>query len=412
MNYFFGLFRTFFLVLFFLFRGGIVFAKQPNNDISLAKQIFAKAKAYHKRDLIEMQWEYRIVSTLSADTGFVSYTWTKDETKNIFRFTKLDYNPIKDSSIGYFIGDFKDTLYRLILPDFESKKGNCKVLRRVVDLQNSFYPHTPPFLNFINPEFEFLNDSSIVNVFSNKKSDSIIIQNIKSNSQYVFVFNKLGQYLYFEENLKGELLDMEVVQKRYFRGFSYKKGKERYNTSLEKYNWCDSLPSNKSDSQFFKDKGFVTRDSLYTIFENKKFDFSVFDKISDFQQYRDSNKSILMFYTFVGCGPCMIVKNIMDKVLDSLGDKVSIVMIDPISDPIKQKKSAINALKKNKLDGRVLYLMVKENKKEVTFNNMIDTYPFMFFIDKNGTVRSIKIGLSPNEDIYTTISELIIKTLN
>jgi hypothetical protein len=47
-------------------------------DTTLAKQIFAKAKAYHKRDLIEMQWESAGYISSSSDTSKYSLSYIQN----------------------------------------------------------------------------------------------------------------------------------------------------------------------------------------------------------------------------------------------------------------------------------------------------------------------------------------------
>jgi hypothetical protein len=52
--------------------------------------------------------------------------------------------------------------------------------------------------------------------------------------------------------------------------------------------------------------------------------------------------------------------------------------------------------------------LVSEYKNEVTFNGIVQSYPTMLFIDKNGVVRHIKVGVKIEENLFDVLKEIIL----
>jgi hypothetical protein len=85
---------------------------------------------------------------------------------------------------------------------------------------------------------------------------------------------------------------------------------------------------------------------------------------------------------------------------------MDVILIDPV-DP-RGKNLIINkTLKDNNIYERIKYYITFDDAYETTFNNKIKAYPTLFFLDKNGIVRLIKIGVQIDENIYETFKKEI-----
>lgn len=393
------LFRTFFLVLFFLFRGGIVFAKQPIHDTTLAKQIFAKAKAYHKRDLIEMQWESAGYISSSSDTSKYSLSYIQNKAEDKFVFSRTSYKLPKNQQKGVFFATFSDTQVHLLISSPNYKTSPCVLKRSKSFVQEYFSPDIPWFTTVFAKEFVW--DSSQYRI-SSAKDNRIVLEHKKRKKRISFDFQADGSYKNYKEEEFWMVQGVEVVQV-----------KELYNFS---YFSRDSLPT-------FEAKVCVEDGIFESVHLPRKSDTSHLDSflykkflsgflypyISSAQLY-DSNKITLLDYTWFMTHEHLQGIQVFSRLLDSFPNELQIIIVDAASEKKYTEHFAKQVLSHNSLEGKVSCFFLGERGNTTHRSSLrwaLKEYPTFIFLDKKGVVQYIQTDKVPEDEVFSFFYEKI-----
>lgn len=165
--------------------------------------------------------------------------------------------------------------------------------------------------------------------------------------------------------------------------------------TCERINYNNTIPKSEVPT--------VSNDSFFL---NNKYDTAPFADYMDTLVFTKPDKIILLEYDFLSCFPCLIAMQSYSRLLDSLGDKIQIIIIAPI-DPTTKSPLADKLMEKYNIKGRVDYHLLREGADKITYVRYIKNYPLLLVIDKDGIVRAVKVGINKDEDSFEAIYNLV-----
>ena len=377
------------------------FTNSQSSNIAIdVETVLNRIKNYHNNNhLVKTSWDYKRISTAYSDTDYNSYTFIRDTTIdfsvktvtnwNYFEYLKTSTAFYKDS-VGFFFNPFIE-------------KDSCKRKIESENLKSSF-KNMPPFMHKNASNLNIINhDSSIIQIKSYPNGDSLLITNNFAKSKYTLFVNSLGQYEYYEQELRGQMIGIDIIQRDVFDNFTYKDTSSLDVDLFLSIKECP--PYKKREPEPLKE--IVDIDSFFL---NKKFDYSKMGGYLDTSIFTNSGKITLLDYSWLGCGPCLLIMNIFPRLLDSFENELQLVFIDPVTDT-SQSVFATQLLNKHELNGRVEYKLMSHAEDIFTFNGVIEAYPVLLIIDKNGIVRKVKTGIEKDEDAFETLYKMIKEVL-
>lgn len=366
-----------------------------------AEEVIERIKNYHSNThLVKISWDYRMISTAYSDSDFRSISFVYDSINDFFlRFAVFwkyyeqygVFSSFEYDSFNYDLGP--SNLY-----------DSCVRKAKVSQVPSKQYTGAPPYFMFYDYEIEILkHDSSFIEVKKETRGDSLLITNNFKKCKYTLFVNNLGQYEYYEEELRDKMLGIDIIQRKVMDNFVYK---DTNGIDIDFYFSLDECPP------YVKSKDTVKKEivSPDIFFLNKSFDYSQMGEYIDTTRFSNSNKIIILDYSWLGCGPCLLIMNIFPRILDSFENEIDVLFIDPISDTSKSI-FATQLLNKHNLLERVEYKLMSHAEKVFTFDGIVNEYPLLLIIDKKGIVRKVKIGMGKDEDAFETIYNMIKEVL-
>jgi hypothetical protein len=234
-------------------------------------------------------------------------------------------------------------------------------------------------------------------VIQKKAGDSIYITKKDKNVAYKLFVDSNSRIRFYQEIIYFEAAEFPITQTVTFDSFYYSDSIIDIEPYL-KLKTCPPVPKKKPSK--------VKEPTLDEMFLNKRFDFKPFVKYIDSNLILNSGKITVLDFSFLSCFGCVLLLKSYEKILDSFSNQMDVILIDPV-DP-RGKNLIINkTLKDNNIYERIKYYITFDDAYETTFNNKIKAYPTLFFLDKNGIVRLIKIGVQIDENIYETFKKEI-----
>ena len=366
-----------------------------------AEEVIERIKNYHSNThLVKISWDYRRISTAYSDSDFRSISFVYDSINDFFLRSAIFWKYHEQ------YGVFSSFEYDSFNYDFGPSNicDSCVRKGKVSNVPNKAYTGAPPYFMFYDYEIGILkHDSSFIEVKKEMRGDSLLITNNFKKCKYTLFVNNLGQYEYYEEELRGKMAGIDIIQRRVLDNFKYKDTSE---IDIDFYLSLDECPP------YVKSKDTVKKEivDLDTFFLNKKFDYSKMGGYLDTSIFTNSGKIIILDYSWLGCGPCLLIMNIFPRLLDSFENELQLVFIDPVTDT-SQSVFATQLLNKHELNGRVEYKLMSHAEDIFTFNGVIEAYPVLLIIDKNGIVRKVKTGIEKDEDAFETLYKMIKEVL-
>jgi hypothetical protein len=402
MNYSFGLFRPFFLVLFFLFRGGIVFAKQPIHDSTKIKQIFAKAKAYHKQDLVEMQWDCIRYNTTSTDTSKYSYSYIQNKIKDTFIFSRTSWALPKYSDKGVYYASFSDTNVSLLLNSPNYKVSPCVLPRSKSYIQEYFNPEIPWFTTVFAKDFKWNTSLYSLLLEQTKEEIKIVLEHKKHKKKITLEFFADGRYKNYKEEEYWMVRGVEVVQVKSFYNFSYSR-----KNSLPSLNAsaCIEIPIFGSIEYRRKSDTSHLDSFLY-----KKFSSGFLRPYVSPAQLYNSNKITLLDYTWFMTHEHLQGVQVFSRLMDSFPNELQVILIDAGSEKKYSESFAKQVLAQNLLEGKVSCYFLGKNgntTQKSTLRWAITSFPTFFLLDKQGVVQYIHTEKLEDEEVFNFFYEKI-----
>jgi thiol-disulfide isomerase/thioredoxin len=378
------------------------------NEYALATQILEKSKDFYKKDSHFIKLYYEDFSNIDSDTTNYNLSWyynSKDSIEIIYMFMSEQFVNLYNlgTNLGITINDLKSGLIKGLPPmsklDHKCafKKDSGWFQRNQIDkLPRGIHPKVSQ-IDLDTANFNF-------NILQQANGDSLLLVAKDSTYSEKYFFGLKGEILYYKKWFTGIIGGMvyentqifsniiscdTVIDIEYFRNIDTCK-----RTTVQKK---EEEPEPPELKEYFLGKAFP------------------FDSLSDYintDELFSDNKIIMLDYSFLSCFPCMMAMHYFDTFLSVFGDRVKLVMINPV-DPITATGLVDKQLTKFKIKDKTEYYLAKNNRKKVTFNGIINAYPTIFFIDTNGIVRSVHSGIRKDEtDYFKTLSDIVEEIIN
>lgn len=135
------------------------------------------------------------------------------------------------------------------------------------------------------------------------------------------------------------------------------------------------------------------------------YDFEVYNeseevvKLSDFK----GKKPVVINIWASWCGPCKAEMPYFENAMKKYGDDVEILMINLTDGQRETKEKALNYLKENNLDMKILF----DKKLSVANAYSVQSIPRTIFIDIDGNIVKDNIGLINENTLNEYIKKLI-----
>ena len=361
------------------------------NDYALTKKIQNQIIEKNK-GVINVSWRYRLKNSSYSDST-VEYNKFYFNSKVNEIFSTNDYIDIDTNYLSTLV--IKKNQFFFIEDD--PKLIKCKE-KTNLDFFKKYWCRD--LLHLSHPlarKITYDTNYYSYKVVQLNAGDSIYISKKDKNVEYKLFVDSNSRIRFYQEIIYFEAAEFPITQTVTFDSFYYSDSI----IDLEHYlklKTCPPVPKKKPSK--------VKEPTLDELFLNKRFDFKPFVKYIDSNQILNSGKITVIDFSFLSCFGCVLLLKSYEKILDSFSNQMDVILIDPV-DP-KGKNLIINkTLKDNKIYERIKYYITFDDAYETTYKNKIKAYPTLFFLDKNGIVRLIKVGVNIDENIYNTFKKEI-----
>jgi hypothetical protein len=364
---------------------------EGQNNFLIAKNIQSKIIEKNK-GIINVSWRYRLKNSSYSDS-MVEFNKLYYNSNINELFSTYDFIDIDTNYLSILVAK-KDKYYTI---EEDPKLINCKEKTDLVFFKKNW---SKDFLHLSHPlarKITYDTNSYSYKVIQKKAGDSIYITKKDKNVAYKLFVDSNSRIRFYQEIIYFEAAEFPITQTVTFDSFYYSDSIIDIEPYL-KLKTCPPVPKKKPSK--------VKEPTLDEMFLNKRFDFKPFVKYIDSNLILNSGKITVLDFSFLSCFGCVLLLKSYEKILDSFSNQMDVILIDPV-DP-RGKNLIINkTLKDNNIYERIKYYITFDDAYETTFNNKIKAYPTLFFLDKNGIVRLIKIGVQIDENIYETFKKEI-----
>ncbi len=377
--------------IFVLFLVQLLFIQLCNgqNDFTLTKNIQNKIIEKNK-GVINVFWRYRLHNSSYSDTTLEYNKFYNNTFNNSFYFknTYIDTDTI-------YISEFFNNKKTIYFRNDDDSNLICKEL-----VKNYEKYALSNYLHLSHPlarKITYDTNSYSYKVIQLNAGDSIYITKKNKNVAYKLFVDSNSRIRFYQEIIYFEAAEFPITQTVTFDSFYYSDSIIDIEPYL-KLKTCPPIPKKKPSK--------VKEPTLDEMFLNKRFDFKPFVKYIDSNQILNSGKITVIDFSFLSCFGCVLLLKSYEKILDSFSNQMDVILIDPV-DP-RGKNLIINkTLKDINIYDRIKYYITFDDAYETTYKNKIKAYPTLFFLDQNGIVRFIKVGINWDENIYNTFKKEI-----
>lgn len=379
--------------IFVLFLVQLLFIQLCNgqNDFTLTKNIQNKIIEKNK-GIINVSWRYRLKNSSYSDS-MVEFNKLYYNSNINELFSTYDFIDIDTNYLSILVAK-KDKYYFI---EEDPKLINCKEKTDLVFFKKNW---SKDFLHLSHPlarKITYDTNSYSYKVIQLNAGDSIYITKKNKNVAYKLFVDSNSRIRFYQEIIYFEAAEFPITQTVTFDSFYYSDSIIDIEPYL-KLKTCPPIPKKKPSK--------VKEPTLDEMFLNKRFDFKPFVKYIDSNQILNSGKITVIDFSFLSCFGCVLLLKSYEKILDSFSSQMEVILIDPV-DP-RGKNLIINkTLKDHKIYDRIKYYITFDDAYETTYKNKIKAYPTLFFLDQNGIVRFIKVGVNIDENIFNTFKKEI-----
>jgi thiol-disulfide isomerase/thioredoxin len=384
-----------FILLLVLY--GILFSDiNAQTAFEKSVSIINRIETFHKNNDFYVKWNYLLKNSAYTDSDFNICSFHSRKKDSLIAYWNLDYSDSDD--IYEFAGiRFNNESVDIIIKDNE-RPEICKLKTTNKRMDTYLNRNVLPYL-FKGAKGIWKDTAKYhYKVVNTCKGDSLFLINKDSSEFIKYFINQLGQWIYYSRVSQFEIAGLKCMQTIIYSDIKYKDTIIDISPYLA-LDTCIKINYNKPKIE----KPQIPYDSFFL---NKKFNLIPLAKYIDTSVFSKSNKVILLEYGFLSCLPCLIAMQTYSKLLDSLEDKIEIIIIDPI-DPKTKSVLVDRVLEKYNVKGRVKYYLLNEGNQDITFGNYINSYPLLLVIDKNGIVRALKRGINSDENALDAIHKLL-----
>ncbi len=389
--HFFKLFlKTINILFVFLFLQNSYSQSEYNKVLEIQNKIIEKNKG-----IINVSWRYSQHNSAYFDTSY-NYNHNYYDSKNNKLYAS-NINKLLDTPFyNLFIGDSSHYI-------FVDKIGQNTYCQKTATLEYFKSNWRNVILHLALPYSKtIIEDTNVYNykVIKTDYGDSIIVsekQINKESVQKIYFIDNQYRIQYFKEIISFEIAQFPITQTIIYDSFIYSDSTIDIEPFF-KLKSCSPPPEFNSYN--------IKEVNLDDLFLNKRFDFKPLAKYLDSNTILNSGKITILDYSYISCFGCVLLLKSYEKILDSFSNQISIILIDPVDQNSKKAildKSLVKYNIYNKVNSYITY----NNAKEITYNGAINAYPTLFFLDQNGIVRFIKVGVNRDENIYETFKKEI-----
>ncbi len=380
---------TLILVLFFTFN------KADANDV---KSVLDELRLIQTKILncnkskISVSWRYQLINPAYTDTTIELFDFSYDPAhrKTYLKYQYLDFDTIYTSILFATGNDYR---YK----EDEEFRFSCYKTTTIEKVKKYWIPSIPYYMHPLANRFSFDTVEFKIEIEHKENGDTVKFTAKNNELVRLFFINSLGYIMYYEETFYFSMAKSEFSQKIIYDQMKYS------NTSFNispyyKLRKCPPITPQKIEKPLAAD----------SFFFNKKFNYHPLLKYIDSNNFQSHSKILLIDYSFLSCFGCVLLLKSYEKLLDSFNNEIDILLIDPVDE--RGREFAVKLqLEKYKIKNRVKHYLVKDAAWEITYHRIINTYPTLLLIDKNGIVRYVKIGVNIDEDVFETLKNEILK---
>ena len=109
-------------------------------------------------------------------------------------------------------------------------------------------------------------------------------------------------------------------------------------------------------------------------------------------------KPLVLNFWATWCGPCIIEMPLLEQRYNDFSPELIILAIN-IGEPIQTVRKFVN-------EKKYTFLVLWDNKNKAQDLYLIDAYPTSFFIDKEGIIRAVHVGLMSEEQLDKNLQSI------